>query len=66
MLTDEIDSNNVETYTKCDMWLEELKESCKKANNMFGIEMSVDWRYEPETAEGGNNNESDANNNGNV
>ena len=66
MLTDEIDSNNVETHTKCDMWLEELKESCRKANNMFGINMSVNWRYKPETVEGGEYNESNTNDHGNV
>jgi len=25
--------------------LEELKESCKKVREMFGIKLDVDWRY---------------------
>ena len=46
MLSDEVNANNQETYTKADMWLEELKEGCKQAVNMFpGIELSVDWRF---------------------
>ena len=27
------------------MALEELKTSCKKASDMFGIDLSVDWRF---------------------
>lgn len=46
MLTDEVNANNQETYTKADMWLEELKNGVDKANKMFpGINLSVDWRY---------------------
>ena len=46
MLSDEVNANNQETYTKADMWLEELKEGCKQAVDMFpGIELSVDWRF---------------------
>ena len=48
MLTDEVNANNQETFTKADMWLEELKNGVNKANKMFpGINMSVDWRYSP-------------------
>lgn len=47
MLSDEVNANNQETYTKADMWLEELKEGCKQAVDMFpGIELSVDWRFD--------------------
>lgn len=42
--TDEVNSNNTETRTRCDMWLESLQTSCKKANKMFGLNLSVDWR----------------------
>ena len=48
MLTDEINANNQETYTKADMWLEELKNGADKTNKLFpGINISVDWRYSP-------------------
>lgn len=47
MLSDEVNANNQETFTKADMWLEELKDGCKRANDMFpGIELSVDWRFD--------------------
>lgn len=55
MLSDEVNANNQETYTKADMWLEELKEGCKQAVNMFpGIDLSVDWRFD--VSKGGDSN----------
>lgn len=54
LVTDEVNANNVETYTRCAMWLEELKAGCEKARNMFGIELDVDWRISPlDKPEGG-------------
>lgn len=49
LITSEVNANNVETATRCELWLDELKGSCKKANEMFGIDISVDWRVDPET-----------------
>ena len=52
MLSDEVNANNQETYTKADMWLEKLKEGCEEAKEMFpGIELNVDWRFDK--SEGG-------------
>lgn len=48
LITDEVNSNNIETLSKCSLWLEELKKSCKAVNTMFGINISVDWRYKLE------------------
>lgn len=49
MIVDEVNANNVETYSKCSLWLEQLKESCRKANDMFpGLGLSVDWRNPPQ------------------
>lgn len=46
MLTDEVNANNQETFTKADLWLEELKDGCAKAVGMFpGLKLSVDWRF---------------------
>ena len=45
LITDEVNANKVETRSKCDLWLEELKESCEKVREMFGIKLDVDWRY---------------------
>lgn len=45
LITDEVNANNIETRSKCDLWLEELKESCAKVREMFGIQLDVNWRY---------------------
>ena len=47
LISDEVNANNVETYSKCALWLEQLQTSCKKARAMFGIDISVDWREIP-------------------
>ena len=44
LITDEVNANNFETRSKCELWLEELQKGCKEASEMFGIELSVDWR----------------------
>lgn len=44
LIKDEVNANNFETRSKCALWLDELKKSCKQARDMFGIELSVDWR----------------------
>lgn len=48
MTDDEVNSNNVATYSKASMWLEQLQESCQHASDMFGIDLSVKWRYDPD------------------
>lgn len=64
LVTDEVNANNVETATRCELWLEQLKESVEDTKAMFGIELSVDWRVDPKTdiqdnwqQEGENNND---------
>ena len=48
LITDEVNANNTETYSKCALWLESLQLECAKARDMFGIDISVDWRVPPE------------------
>lgn len=55
LVTDEVNANNIETLSKCSLWLEELQAGCKKASSMFGIDLSVDWRYKTEVIPDGNN-----------
>lgn len=43
----EVEANDVETYTRAALWLENLQEGCERARKMFGIELSVDWRVDP-------------------
>ena len=57
LITDEANSAIEESRTKAQLWLDELQESCRKINNMFGIRLWVDWRKD---------NASDALTNGNV
>ena len=64
MIADEVNQNNVETFTRSEMWLTRLQENCKEVNNMFGVNMSVDFRYNPMIIEGKNKtNESEVNKN---
>ena len=47
MITDEVNANNVETITRVELWMEELKKSAERTNEMFGTDISVDWRHDP-------------------
>ena len=44
MITSEAEANNFEAKSKCELWLECLKESIEKVNKMFNLKISVDWR----------------------
>lgn len=44
LITDEVNANNFETRSKCELWLDTLKKGVEEANEMFGIKISVDWR----------------------
>ena len=45
--TEEVMANNIETAIGPAMWLELAQEGCKTAEKLFGIKISVDWRYKP-------------------
>lgn len=45
LITNEVESNNIATYSLADLWLEHMKEGAKKVNNMFGLNISFDWRF---------------------
>lgn len=46
MLVDEVNANNEEIRTLADMWLESLKESCRKTRELFLLDdFDVEWRY---------------------
>lgn len=47
LITDEVNANNVETATRCELWLEELKKGCEKVKTMFDVDIKVDWRVKP-------------------
>lgn len=45
----EVEANDVETYGRAAAWLESLQQGCQEARDMFGINLSVDWRVDPMT-----------------
>ena len=48
LITAEVEANDVEVKLWADLALDELKLSCDEANKLFGIDLSVDWRYKEE------------------
>lgn len=42
----EVMANNVDTQSKAELWLETIKDSLTKVNNMFGLNISVSLRFE--------------------
>ena len=48
LITDEVNANNIEISTLPDVWLESMRTSIEKVNRMFGLNISVSLRYEPE------------------
>lgn len=50
LITDEVNANNTETASRCELWLDSLQTGIDKANEMYKINMSVDWRVKPENS----------------
>jgi len=40
MITSEVDAGNAETFIRSEVWIETLKESCQKVNDMFGTNIT--------------------------
>lgn len=49
LISNEVEANNTETFSKCSLWLDELKKTCEKTRDMFGINITVDWRDPPQS-----------------
>ena len=47
LISDEVNANNAETATRAEVWLERLKDGCAQVKEMFGIDINVDWRANP-------------------
>lgn len=45
LITNEVNANNVETYSKAAQWMDSFKDGCQKAADMFNIDISVEWRF---------------------
>lgn len=48
LITDEVNANNVETTTRAARWLERLQECAQRVNEMYSLDITVDWRYKPD------------------
>ena len=48
LITAEVESNDIEVKLWADLALEQLQKGCKKANELFELDLSVDWRYKEE------------------
>lgn len=62
LIDSEVNANNVEVATRCELWLETVRKELNRANEMFGLSLAVDWRVNPKTEiadgwEGGADNE---------
>ena len=44
LITDEVNANNVSTYSKAELWLESIQDGLERVKKMFNIEVSADWR----------------------
>lgn len=49
LITDEVNANNIETATRCELWLEEIRKGLTKANEKYKLNLEVNWRVNPET-----------------
>ena len=62
LITDEVNANNFETRSRIELWLDTLRRGMQTANELFGLDLSVDWRPELREqfeSEGGAPDESD-------
>lgn len=49
LISDEVNANNDETILRASSWLENWQTSCKKVKDMFGVDVGVKWRIEPQS-----------------
>lgn len=45
LISDEVNSQKYEAMSRSEMWLEDLQKDVKKANEMFGINIKINFRY---------------------
>ena len=46
LVVDEVNMNNISTYSKAALWLESLQEGAEKVKKMYGTELKFSWRME--------------------
>lgn len=53
----EVLSNNIDTESKASLWLETMKDGLTKVNDMFGLDLTVDFRFKERSVDDGNGRE---------
>ena len=48
LITDEVNANNVATASLGEVWLESLRKGLQKANEKYNLNLTVDWRVNPD------------------
>lgn len=48
LISDEVNVGNQKTMYRADLWLDTIKECFDKVNALFGTNLSVDWRVDPQ------------------
>lgn len=46
LISDEVNANNVETHILADGWMDNIQKGIKDVRDMFGLEITCEWRYE--------------------
>lgn len=46
----EVEANNLDTKSKAALWLETIRDGLEVANNMFGLNITVDFRFKSEVS----------------
>lgn len=48
LISDEVNANNVETLTTCELWMETLQKGIDHTNEKYNLDISVAWRNNPQ------------------
>jgi hypothetical protein len=56
---DEVHANDIDSKTKASLWLDTIRKGFEEANKMFGLNLSVKFRFEAENEPVGERNEVD-------
>lgn len=62
LITTEVSANNFETRSRVELWIDTIRKGMNVANELFGLDLSVDWRPELKAQfnrEGGGDGETD-------
>lgn len=51
LIVDEVNANNTDTNAKVSLWLETMRYDIEKVNRMFGLNLSVSYRFTKESGE---------------